>query len=110
MKKAKKKKPTPSPRCPRCLQRNNVFIDLSADQDAQLQMLSTLLSRCREDDPLEAETMAEIGYAIEAYLQRKLVRESVFVGRTLRRCTLRETDLQAELARVKAYLKDAEAE
>jgi hypothetical protein len=70
-------------------------------------MLSTLLTRCRDDDPLDSEVTAEIGYAIESYLQRKLVREAVFVGRSLRRCTLRDIDLQAELARVKEHLKDA---
>ncbi len=108
MSKSNQKISPPDTRCPRCIQLHNTFIDLSADEDDQLEMLAALMMGRRNDMDLDFRTVAEISHAINSYLQKKRIREAVFLGRSLRRCTLDGFDLTAELGRVRAYRQDAE--
>jgi hypothetical protein len=105
--KVKRKKKKPSSECARCRSLHRTYLDSSVGEDYKLGLIGTLLIGQRGDLDVEVSTLAEIGYAIDSYLQYKKVRESVFFGRSLKRCTLEESELKAELLRVRAYRNGA---
>jgi hypothetical protein len=76
------------------------------DEDEKLGLIASLMLAHDGRKEIETGTVIEIGYTIDSYLQRKLVRESAFFGRALRNCRLEETELKAEFQRVRAYIKN----
>ncbi|MBL7716554.1 MAG: hypothetical protein JNL01_13910 [Bdellovibrionales bacterium] len=78
------------------------FQDLSADNDRTLRMLSNVLLAAGIQDMFDIQTIREIGYYLEVFLNRKLVQEHVFFGRSIKGCTFSDSDLSAEIQRVYA--------
>jgi hypothetical protein len=76
------------------------YLDFSASSDKQLQLLADLLMAQTQDG-----TLAEVGFVIDRYLQKKVVREHVFWGRDLRSCTLSEWEKKAEIYRIRHFLR-----
>ena len=109
MSKLKSKKPTPkaSSECLRCRPLIGQFVDLSCDADYRLRSLANLLECYENRDLLDDETVCEIGSIINDYLSRKTVRESVFLNRSLRYCTLPDVELKFELGKMNAYRRGA---
>jgi hypothetical protein len=88
--------------CRHCAQKTITLLDLSIDSDKQLQFLADLLIMQNQDGML-----VEIGYALDKYLQKKLIREHVFLARDLNKCTLSQHEIKAELYRLKNHLNTA---
>src|SRR4051812_29206825 len=86
--------------CQKCAYKILSYIDLSIDRDKQLQVLADLLIRQNGDGLL-----VEIGFAIDKYLQKKMICEAVFWGRDLRRCTLSDFEIEAEKYRLRHLLR-----
>ncbi len=97
----------PSFSCSRCSPLHAEFVDLSVDADKQLEILAVLLISIKDAELFQTATLPQLGHAIDTYLQRKAVRESVFMDRSLRGCTLPDIELRAELSRVRAHYRTA---
>lgn len=112
MKKMKKRKPGKIKRepelCENCAAIYRKYIDLSLDEEYRLDLIAKLLMESRAE--FTPDTADEVGTAIDSFLQKKLAREFVFFGRSLKRCTLAEMDLKAELQRARLYKKELTAD
>ena len=103
MAKGKRKKKRVMAECSRCGALHRRYLDYSVGEDAKLQLIANLLTGQSGAMELDTSTAIEVGHAIDSYLQLKLVRESVFFGRSLKRCTLPESELKAEFQKARAY-------
>jgi hypothetical protein len=99
----KQKKSRTPVECKKCLPYHNAYVDLSADAERPLEMLATLLQSNRDTELFDPHTVQEIGFTLDSFIQKKLVRDSVFLSRSLRRCALSDLEFRAELRRVRAY-------
>jgi len=90
------------PCCKRFREISVRYQDAVFSDDYQLRMLANLLLCVQEIEGLDVESVREIGHAIDNFINRKIVREHYFFGRSLNSCTLSDTDLHAEIHRIRA--------
>jgi hypothetical protein len=95
----------PKPCCEKFKNISITYLDLVVAEDDSLQLLISLLSRLNDYDPIEAEEARKIAEFLDAYLNRKIVREHYFLGRSLEPCTFDSSDLEAEICRVHGKLR-----
>jgi hypothetical protein len=105
MSKAKRKNKKLPAECTQCRAIHQAYLEFSLNEDEKLGLIAALLMGQSREYDIDTATIIEIGYTIDSYLQHKLVRESVFFGRTLNRCKLPESELKAEIQRVRAFRK-----
>ena len=86
----------------------NNYIDTVFHDDYRLRMLANLLLCAKDQDCFDMESLEEIALFIEEFINRKIVREHYFFGRTLKTCTFDDADLSAEIHRVHAKMKQSE--
>lgn len=84
------------------------YLDISCHDDYALRMIANLLVCAKEMDSLDLESVNELGHTIDEYINKKVVREYYFFGRTLKSCKLSAPDLGAEIHRVHAKVKESE--
>jgi hypothetical protein len=83
------------------------YQDLTASDDYQLRALSNLLLCITDMEIFEVETLHEVARLIDAFLDRKLVREHYLFGRTVKGSAISAIELGAEIHRVHSKLKEA---
>ena len=103
LKQKKPKKNKTSADCKKCQGLHRDYLDFSVGEDERLKLLGTLMAGLSGNTEIDLDTVISIGCEIEAYWQRKIVRESVFFGRSLKRCTLPDRELNAELQKARAH-------
>lgn len=84
------------------------YIDIVCHDDYRLRMIANLLHCAKDQDIFDMESLEEIALLIEEFVNKKIVREHYFFGRTLRPCLFNDADLSAELHRVHATMKESE--
>lgn len=72
------------------------YLDLSVEIDMPLQLLVSFLYRITDENPLEVQDFRSIAKIIEIFLNKKLVLEHEFFGRSIHSATFDEIELEAE--------------
>ncbi len=84
------------------------YQDIVCQDDYRLRMIANLLLNIQDLECFDVESLEEIAHTIDEYINRKIVREHYFFGRTLRSCTFDSVELGAEIHRVHARIKKSE--
>lgn len=81
------------------------YLDLLTTEDHSLQLIIGLLCRLKEDDSIERADIKRLAAFLDRYLNRKIVYEHYFLGRSLKQCTYDKSDLRAEINRLNNRFK-----
>ena len=84
------------------------YLDIVCSNDYRLRMIANLLLNIKDLECFDVESLEEISHMIDDYLDRKIVHENYFFGRSLRPCKYGAVDLGAEIHRVHAMVKESE--
>lgn len=57
------------------------YCDISSEEELKLRLIGCLLSKCSEE--LDSNEVKEVGFLIVQYLQKKMVIDHYFFGRTV---------------------------
>ena len=80
------------------------FLDASVENEYYIKSAIAVLDRTDGDTPLERDQANSLSFLLERFLNRKILLEHVFAGRTLHNCTLSDIDKHGEISIVKRKL------
>lgn len=84
-----------------------VYQDIVIAEDERLRLLVDLLSQVNPELGFTKQGFQRIADEIQFYLDRKVVRDHYFFGRTLSECSFDAADLGAELCRTHNKYKES---
>lgn len=81
-----------------------MYMDLSLGEDHKLRLLADLLSGLGDHSVIAPDQMRHLGMFLNSYLDRKEIREHVFLKKPLGQMTLSDVDVNFEIKRLRHHL------